>query len=151
MKVYSTSQVRTVTATGFDEQGMKTKDFNESQEVNVTGLSMKVTSRMGQKVTRQQYQFDNVFNVISITETSGPIKGVTVYTYDANNNITSIKTTTTDSLSDFSETKDHQWKYNAAGKPVSMWQILNSTDSMEYRFTLDEKGNVADEQLFRGG
>jgi hypothetical protein len=30
-----------------------------------------------------------------------------------------------------------------------MWRILNGKDSTEYRFTLDESRNIADEQLYR--
>ena len=46
---------------------------------------------------------------------------------------------------------EHQYVYNAAGKPEKLWRIVNGTDSSEYRLSLEENNNVADEQLFRRG
>jgi len=37
------------------------------------------------------------------------------------------------------------------GKPEKMWRILNGKDSTEFRLTIDEKGNAADEQQYRRG
>jgi hypothetical protein len=149
MKDYTTNRVKSVTATGFDERGVKSSDFSEWQEVDAAASILKVTSRNGQQIVRQQYQFDRQFNITSLTETSGTIKSTTVYTYDGNNNIVSIKTTSTDSLNNFNETDEHQWSYNANGKPQRLLRILNGHDSSEYRLSTDEKGNVADEKLYR--
>jgi hypothetical protein len=151
MKGYTANKVRTITATGYDQQGAKTTDFNEWQEVNAQNNTLRIATRNGQQVTRQTYQFDKDFRLIGIIDSSAGIKSNTTYTYDANNNIILVKTTTNDSLSDFNETREHQWKYNAQGKPEKLWRIINGKDSTEYRFTADEKGNVADEQLYRRG
>jgi hypothetical protein len=153
MKDYRTNKVKRVTATGYDGQGAKTSDFNEWQEISPDQNILKITIRNGQQVTRQYYQFDSQFRLAGITDSSAHIKSVSVYLYDPNNNITSIKTVTQDqdSLTEFSETEERQWKYNAARKPEKMWRIINGKDSIEYRFTLDQAGNVADEQLYRRG
>lgn len=151
MKNYAGNHVRSVTATGYDPQGAKTTDFNEWQEVDLQNNTLRIATRNGQQVTRQTYRFDNQYRLTGITDSSGAIKSSSVYTYNDRNNIISIKTTTTDSLNDFSETKEHQWKYNASGKPEKMWRIINGKDSTEYRFTVDEKGNTTDEQLYRRG
>lgn len=149
MKDYTTNRVRSVTATGYDERGVKSSDFSEWQEVDAAAGILKVTSRNGQQIVRQQYQFDRQFNITSLTETSGTIKSTTVYSYDGKNNIISIKTTSTDSLNDFNETDEHQWSYNANGRPQGLLRVLNGHDSSEYRLNTDEKGNVIDEKLYR--
>jgi len=150
MKNLTTQKVKSITATGYDANGAKTSDFNEWQEVDGEKKSLKITSRNGQDVNRQYYQFDNDYRLISITDSSAGIKTVTSYSYDNNGNITLIKTTLKDSLQDFSESIEHQYQYNA-GKPERLLRILNGKDSTEYRFTLEEHKNVADEQLFRRG
>jgi YD repeat-containing protein len=48
-------------------------------------------------------------------------------------------------------TEVHNWEYNAEGKPVKMLRIREERDSSEVRFSLDEQGNVAEEQTFRKG
>jgi hypothetical protein len=153
MKTYMANRVKSVTATGYDKQGVKTGDFNEWQEVDATLRQLRVATRNGQQVSRQTYQFDDNFKLLSIKDSSLYIIGTTVYAYDAKGNILTIKTNSQDkdSLTEFSDTEERQWYYTAAGKPERMLRIINGRDSTEYRFTIDEKGNVADEQLFRRG
>lgn len=152
MKDYVTNKVSTITAVGFDKEGAKTGDFNEWQEINAASNILKITTRNGQTITRQVYQFDPQFRLTSLVDSSGQIKSTTSYTYNNNGNIISIKTTTQDAdSSEFDESEEHQWIYNSNGKPEKMWRIVNGKDSTEYRFTIDEKGNAADEQLYRRG
>jgi hypothetical protein len=151
MKEYISGNVKSVMAVGYDKQGVKTTDFNEWQEIDPSRYQLKIVTRNGQQIVRQYYRFDERFRLTNIADSSSDINSSTVYTYDNNNNIISIKTTTRDSLSDFNETEERKWRYNPSGKPESMWRIVNGRDSTEYRFTLDEAGNIADEQLFRRG
>lgn len=151
MKNFIDQKVKTITATGYDARGAKTTDFNEWQEINAEKKILKISTRNGQQVTRQYYQFDDQYRLSGITDSSAYIKSNTAYSYDNNGNITSIKTSIKDSLQDFTETIEHQYHYNAGKKLEKLWRIINSKDSSEYRFTPDEKGNVADEQLYRRG
>lgn len=151
MRTYATSKVRTITATGYDPRGAKTSDFNEWQEINTSANTLRIVTRNGRQVTRQLYRFDGQFRLTSLTDSSGDIKSTTAYSYDNNSRLVSIKTVTADSLSDFNETEEHLWLYNTAGQPQKMWRIVNGKDSSEFRFTADDKGNVADEQLYRRG
>lgn len=157
MKDYVTNKVRTITAAGFDKEGAKTSDFNEWQEIipiaiGTTSHILKITTRNGQTVTRQSYQFDPQFRLTTLIDSSGEIKSVTSYQYNNSGNIISIRTATQDAdSSEFSESEEHLWIYNSNGKPEKMWRILNGKDSSEYRLTIDEKGNPADEQQYRRG
>lgn len=151
MQEYVRNKVKTVIATGYDPQGIKASDFTEWQEINATAHTLKISTRNGQQVTRQYYQFDSRFRLISMIDSSGDIKSTTQYSYDAGDHITRITTITKDSLNIFSETEERQWFYNTAGQPEKLWRIVNNRDSSEFRLTTDEKGNVADEQLYRRG
>ncbi len=151
MKTFLNQEIKTITAAGFDNRGIKSSEFNEWQEIDASKKVLKITSRNGQQVAIQYYQFDDQFRLTGITDTSGAIRSHTVYNYDNSNNIVLIETRTKDSLQDFTETIAHQYSYNPAGKPVKMWRIVNEKDSSEYRLTVDENGNVADEQLYRRG
>jgi antitoxin component YwqK of YwqJK toxin-antitoxin module len=151
MKDYMTNKVNTITATGFDENNRKTAEFNEWQYVMPGSYAFRVVTRNGQEFTRQKYQFDASYRLLSVTDTLPGITIRTTYSYDNANRIISVKTVTADSMNKFNESGEHSWIYNAAGKPEKMWRILNGKDSIEYRFTLDEKGNVADEKMYRWG
>lgn len=143
------AKVKTVTATGYDPGGSKTTDFNEIQDVDAAAHSFRVSTRNGMQVTRVMYSFDADSKLTAIADNSTGFSTVTAYLYNNAGNIISIKTTVTDSLNDFSEVDDHQYSWTASGKPEKLLRIQNARDTTEYRFTIDEKGNVSGEQLFR--
>lgn len=149
MKAFVAARVQSVTATGYDQKGEKTTDFSEWQEVRDNGTVLKVTSRNGQQASRVYYTFDKNVRLINTRDSSGDIQSVTEYKYDEKGYVVSIKSSTQDAGQDFNETEERQWTYNSGGKPEKLLRIINGTDSIEYRFTLDEKGNVADEQPVR--
>lgn len=149
MQALVNGKVRTVTASGIDARGARNADFNEWQEVNAAALSWRISTRNGMNVAKQTYRFNSSWQLLSIADTSGTIRSLTTYTYDAGQRITRIETTVNDSLQDFSETETHVWEYNAQGQPQRIWRILNQKDTTEYRLTTDEQGRVADEQLYR--
>ena len=152
MKTYLAAKVQSVTAAGYDPMGRKATDFNEWQDVQANGSILKITTRNGQSVARTYYQFDDKTRVINARDSSTDIQTITTYTYDANDNIVKIKSVTKDSKSDFNQTREKQWQYTPDGKPTKMLLIQNETDSIEYKFTLDENKNVADEMMYhRGG
>ncbi|MGZ8539458.1 MAG: hypothetical protein ACXWV6_02335 [Chitinophagaceae bacterium] len=151
MENYINQKVKTITATGYDARGSKTTDFNEWQEIDAEKKILKISTRNDKLVTRQYYQFDDKNRLTGITDSSAYMKSTTIYSYDNNGNIILVKTSMKDSLQDFTETIEHQYQYNSSGKPEKLWRIINNKDSIENRFTLDEKGNVADEQLYRRG
>jgi hypothetical protein len=149
MKTYNAAKVQSVTAAGYDAGGKKTNDFNEWQDVQSGGSVLKTTTRNGQSVARIYYQFDTKTRLVNARDSSGDIQSITTYNYDGGDRLVTIKTSTSDLKQDFNETEERQWQYTPAGKPEKMWRILNGKDTTVYVFTLDEKGNVADEQLLR--
>lgn len=142
--------VRSVTATGYDNRGVKSTDFNEWQEINRDNRTLKVITRNGLQMGRQTFQFDESGRLTGISDTSGDIRSKTVYSYE-NDRIISIITNTRDSLNDFSQTIAHHYLYNTNGQPQRLWRVVNGNDSTEYRFTVDAEGRVTDERLYRRG
>jgi hypothetical protein len=151
MKAYLAAHVQSVTATGLDPQGRKATDFNEWQDILENGKVLRVSTRNGQAIARTYYRFDEKTRVISSRDSSGEFENITTYIYDANDNPVNIKSVSRDSLHDFDQVKERQYKYTD-GKPSKLLLIQNGTDSLEYVFTLDEHKNVKDEMLYhRGG
>lgn len=151
MKTYIGQQVKTITATGYDARGARATDFNEWQEINAAEKTWRISTRNGQQIRRQDYRFDEQDRLVSLADSSGEITSTTNYTYNANGRLNSIVTSSRDSLNDFSQSIAHYYHYNADGQLTGLWRVTNGTDSAEYRFTIDEHGNVADEQLYRRG
>lgn len=151
MKSYAQNKVRTVRAIGSDANGTKSTDFDEYQEVQDNGKALRVVSRNGFARSIQNYQFDDKGKLIRMTDSSNVTQSVSRYNYDASGRIQSIENTMLDTSKDFNDNEIHYYQYNSSGKPLKLWRIRNGSDSLEVRFTLDENGNVSDEQVFRNG
>lgn len=157
LKNYNANKVRTVTATGYDNNGVKATDFSEFLEVKENGKALKSSSIVNFNKTVVYSRFDDNGRVISIIDSSLDIQSTTTYSYDAAGRVSRIENIVGDSSSDFNHKEIHYWTYNAAGKPEKMWRIIestgaeNSTDSMEIRFIADENGNTAEERTYKRG
>ena len=149
MATLNREKVRSITATGYDQRGAKSSDFNEWQDVLENGRLLKVTSRNGTVVERHYYSFDEEGKLVSLRDSARGIETITKYSYASPGVLTNVSMKVNDSLQEFSKTEERRWIYDANGRLVSMLRIVNGTDSSTYNFKVDEAGNVIEEQLYR--
>ncbi len=155
MKAYSDNKVRTVTASGTDQRGMKATDFSEYHEIRENGRALKSTSIINLNKTVIYSRFDEMGRVISMADSSTNIASVTTYEYDVAGRITRVMNTVKDSANDFNQVEEHQWFYNTNNKPERMWRIITGSansrpDTLEVKFVFDEDGNPGEERTYRG-
>lgn len=154
MKTYQVNKVKTVSATGYDKQGVKANDFSEFYEIKENGSVLKSSSFNNLNKTVIYSRFDTAGRVISMADSSTTTQSLTTYEYDAAGKIIKVQNVMTDPANDFNQTEMHQWIYTSSGKPQKMWRIISSTggaDSLEIRFIADDNGNTAEERTFRKG
>lgn len=151
MKTYLDNKVVSVTAAGYDPQGVKTNDFSEVKEVLQNGAILKTITRNDSEITVVVSKFDSQERLLTEIDSSSGLKSEINYTYDASGKVSSVSNVTKDTSDQINSTETHEWFYNANGVPEKMLQIINKTDSTEFKFHSDEKGNVIDEQSFRKG
>ena len=65
--------------------------------------------------------------------------------------INSVSKDRSDSAANYSVSEWHSWTYNNAGKPLQMFRIKNTTDTLTVNFVLDETGNVVEEHWLKRG
>jgi len=148
INLYQTNNVKTVTSTGFDEDGRKNAEFSETHYFFPERNMLRIATRNNQTVTNQYFRFDKNRLVTSITDTSLSLISATSYSYDDKNNLVSVRNTVIDAGDSIYVNELHLWFYNEAGKPVRMLRVVNRTDTTDIRFSLDENGNVIDEWPF---
>jgi hypothetical protein len=156
MQTYKANKVKTVSATGYDKQGVKQSNFSEFQEVRENGMALKNSSISNLVKTVVYNRYNNEARLISTADSSSGIISAIDYEYDATGKITRIRNTVKDPANDFNQVETHHWIYNPSGKPEKMWRIISSGntsvgDSLEIRFVTDENGNTAEERTFRKG
>jgi YD repeat-containing protein len=154
VQTYRDHNVKRVTATGYDGNGVAATDFAEVQEMRENGRILRVATRNSSGYTAVTYAFDNEGRLISRTDSSEIIQSTTTYAYDAANQLISIqqKTISPDSEEPLYET--HAWQYVSNGKPSRMLRILSGRDYPQPDTTLvaflaDEDGNTGDEITYR--
>jgi hypothetical protein len=81
-------------------------------------------------------------------DSSNESKTSSVYSYTPDNRIVQINSVST-AKDGTSVTEVHNWVYNATGQLQKMIKIKNAADTTLAMFSLDEKGNVAEEQVSR--
>lgn len=150
MKTYLANNINKVTATGITTEGMPARDFSETHEVLGNGTILKITTRNNQRISSLRHSFTGEGYLISTVDSTSGVRSVSTYTYDANGNVISISNMATDadSSGDFSQSEIHNYIYKD-GKLDKMWRIINSKDTLEVRFGLDETGNVIEERNFK--
>ena len=86
--------------------------------------------------------------LIKSTDSSELSVNTAVFKYDNDGNVISIVSNSHSNDDDFSTqlNEEHQYFYDAKGKPAKMFRIKNKKDTSNVLFTLDARGNVIDEQ-----
>jgi YD repeat-containing protein len=154
MKSYLVNKVKTASAVGADRSGSRSNDFSEYHEVRENSTALKSTSIVNRNKSVIYSRFDNMGRVISMTDSSTTVESITTYEYDAAGRVAKVQNKINDPDNGFVQTETHQWIYNAGGKPEKMWRIVavtgkvNSIDTTEIRFVLDEDGNVGEEHTY---
>lgn len=151
MKTFLINKVKSVTATGYDNNGVKETNFAEVQEVKENGNALRVSTTSNFNHTVLFNRFDSQKRLTSIIDSSADILSKTSYQYDSQGKISSIQNIVKDSTSDFNQTEIHNWFYSADGKPEKMWRIINGTDSLEILLSTDEDGNIGYERTYKKG
>ncbi|MER3497289.1 MAG: hypothetical protein C4308_00970 [Chitinophagaceae bacterium] len=146
---YKANKVRTVTATGFDAEGRKTNEFSEVRRFYPEKNTLLISTVNGDSKTNQYYQFNSADLITSVTDTTSGVITTTTYSYTATSQLAAIKTIAKDADTVYVN-EQHIWTYKN-NTPEKMLRILNGVDTTEFRFTIDENGNVIEEQPFRRG
>jgi YD repeat-containing protein len=149
MQAMLEGRVASVKATGYDDRGAPSRDFNEWHQIDAGRQTWFTQIRNAQNITRMAYRFNDKGQLMSLADTTGGISSKTQYSYDEKGRLTEISISIQDTAQEFSQQETHSWIYEDGDTPVKMFKILNEQDSTEYRFKSDEKGNVIEEQLFR--
>ena len=111
-----------VTATGIDQNGTKTTNFAEVQEVKENGMALKISTRNNTQLQVYYHRYDEQGRLISIADSSSTLQSTTSYQYGADGRIIQIKNVIIDAGNDFNQTEIHQWIYDAS------WQSIKNVE-----------------------
>jgi len=142
---FQASKVKGVRFKSFDNRNQPIEGFSCTQTVSSNFLQLKtVTKDPLTGASESIAQFDEKGRLIQTTDTTEGNRTVVTYRYDAGGRIAAIHRESY-SPGQYVSKETHLWYYDEAGRPQRMVRIKNEKDSVYFRFVLDEKGNVVEE------
>ena len=151
-QLYKINKVNAVKLNSFQGEEPVTEGFVCEQRVNPTQnqlVTYTKTADAGESYLTAVY--NNQGLLTKAVDSTEETVSTSNYNYDGNKRLVQlgIETKARDNSSQSSE--KHLWEYTAQGKPVQMIRIRNGRDTTFVHFTLDDNGNVIEEESFKQG
>lgn len=144
-KLLRTNRIHKIKAASYEADNSITEGFALEEDISPDGKKItQSTSLSGGKssVINRSYEL----NRLKRTQTTfNGIETKTEYTYTDKGEVQKIVLTTTDTAMKSISVEAHEWIYNEAGQPASMFKIKNRVDTTVIELIKDEQGLVAEE------
>ncbi len=151
-QLYKANKINQVTLNSFQGNTPVTEGFAGSQKVSLAQNKVVTYTRTAD---RGENFFTAYYNsrglLVKTIDSLEESTGVSLYQYDALNHLIQISQETHAADNSSSTTEIHYWSYRADGKPETMLRVKNKTDSTLIKISLDDKGNVTEEEAFVKG
>lgn len=151
IKKYRMQKVRSVKVLSYEGSGEPTPGFQGSQSITSNFTIIKTAFNTPLEGESQLTTFFNaggqLIKTVDTLEGSGSESS---YIYNDAGSISKIVNVST-SPGHHQENEVHMWLYDVQGRPNKMLRIRNGSDTTHVNFTLDENGNVAEENSVRNG
>lgn len=148
-RLYTINKVTGVKLNTFNGSTPITEGFICEQKVSYRPnkvVTYTKTSDAGESFLTAIYNAQGL--LVKSTDSTEETVSTSSYEYDANRRLIQLKNNTRATDNSSATVEIHNWVYNSAGKPLQMIRIKNGNDSIVVKFTLDEKGNPAEEEAF---
>ena len=142
------NRVRAVQMTSLDGNNQPVEGFNSDQTMSGTTLVTTTNTALSGK-NETTHSFNAQGQLMKTVDTSDGNRTVIEYTYDAAGQVSKILSRTY-SPGNYVNKEEHLWQYNN-GKPSQMLKVKNDKDTTYVNYTLDEKGNPAEEKIMHNG
>ena len=150
--ILKNENVRTVVVKSFEDDGEPSQDFFCERKIDRDFTKSETVTR---SIITQQSLLVSYYNergwIIKTVDSTQTSLARSEYEYDNKGRIimTTNFTKANDETGGITET--HQYIYNATGKPEKMIRRKNNADVSTINFTIDDKGNIIDEEeIIRG-
>lgn len=145
--ILKNENLRTVSVKSFEDDGEPSEGFYCERKIdrNFSKSEMISRSNITQQSLLVSYYNDKGW-IIKTVDSSQTSLARSQYEYDNKGRITLITNFTKANDENVGITETHQYIYNAAVKPEKMIRKKNNVDVSTINFTIDDKGNIIEEQ-----
>jgi antitoxin component YwqK of YwqJK toxin-antitoxin module len=149
-RIYLLNKVKAVKVLPSGGPAASDEGFSVEQKVSYRPnrvITHTKASGFGESYLIASYDKDGL--LIRSTDSSGSSVSSSYYQYDAGHRLIQLTNRTVAADKSSAAEEIHTWNYSTDGRPVQMIRVKNGTDTTVVKITLDEKGNVEQEEVFR--
>ncbi len=151
IKNYKLNKVAKVVINSFDAENTKNDDFFVEQVFDPSTQVLRTATRSGVSDASVLISFmDGNGNVVKTIDSSETSVSTTIYDYNPDGLLRTVKSSSTDTSSSVAQTEEHIWQYEH-NKVKGMLRIKDSKDTTTVSFKFDEAGNISEEHSIRKG
>ena len=148
MKQLQEQKIRKILVHSFEGNGEPSAGFFCERKINKDFRKIETYSKSnstGKSILTSQ--FNSQGQLIASYDSSSLSSTSSSYQYDTKGHLTKVVINTNSMDDDFSAKimEEHQYIYDPKGHPTKMLRIRNQSDTATIIFTIDDKGNVIDE------
>ena len=148
MKQLQEQKIRKILVHSFEGNGDPSAGFFCERKINKDFRKIETYSKSnstGKSILTSQ--FNSQGQLIASYDSSSLSSTSSSYQYDTKGHLTKVVINTNSMDDDFSAKimEEHQYIYDPKGHPTKMLRIRNQSDTAKIIFTIDDKGNVIDE------
>ena len=145
--ILKNENLRTVSVKSFEDDGEPSEGFFCERRIDKNFSRSETVSR---SIITQQSLLVSYYNergwITRTVDSSQTSLSRSDYEYDSKGRLTMLTNFTKANDENGGITETHQYVYNAAGKPEKMIRRKNNADVSVVNFTVDDKGNIIDEE-----
>lgn len=142
---YKKANLRSVEIISIEANGSPSRDFRIVQQFDLSQKVLRTQTKNQSETSELSTYFNEMDKVSKTVDSSGFLANTSSYTYSSNGLLQSLSSIAVDTSRGLKESEEHNWHYNAEGKPEKMLRSINNAPAMEITFEYDEDGNVAEE------
>ncbi|MEO5648012.1 MAG: hypothetical protein ABIQ56_06595, partial [Chitinophagaceae bacterium] len=143
--------LRTISVKSFEDDGYPSEGFFLQRKINkqfTESETQSKTSFSNESILTTLYNAQG--RILRSTDSTAVSIGITAYTYDDKGRLSTISTITRNPGESNNITEERTYSYNTNDKPQKMIRKKSNNVVSEVNFTIDEKGNVIEEQESKG-
>lgn len=149
IEAYKNNGVKRVLVNSYDAENTKVDDFFVEQVYSPASNTLRTISRSaGSPASVLSSYTDAAGRVVKTVDSTDNMTSTTLYNYNNDGTLASIKSNSSDTTKRLNETEEHLWFYQN-GQVAQMLRIKNGIDTTFVQFKLDDKGNVIEERSTR--
>lgn len=148
---FKNNHVKEISASSFESDNKPADGFELTQTLTADYKKISTAATYPSAGTSITTHYYNGSQLVRTEDSTARVATRSIYTYNVQQQIAQLSTTTSDAFMNSSLEEAHIWSYQSNGTPSGMLKIKDGQDTTFVSFIYDEAGNISEERWTRKG